>query len=314
VLLQFSWWTYLLVRTNNQVADLQREILEQQIGASGDLVTTSMILEKQHKLDDDLHKRWMMILGEGAVFIVLLSIAIVRTRNGFRKEALMAERQKNFLLSVTHELKSPLASIGLQTETLIKRDLPKEKQSMILSHVLEDTERLNSLIGNILLAARIDSHVFSINPQSGNFSEFLELLCAKLAAGVGQHHKITANIEGNIHLDFDNQAAHSIVTNLLENAIKYSPQNSEVSVNLKKESGNVLCSIADQGRGIPSHLKESIFERFYRSGSEETRSTKGTGLGLYISRELADLHGWKINVDDNPGGGTIFTINIVTKN
>lgn len=310
VLLQFSWWTYLLVRTNNQVADLQREILQQQLGASGNLVSSSLIIEKQQKLDDELHKRWMMIFGEGAVFIVLLTIAIVRTRNGFRKEALMAERQKNFLLSVTHELKSPLASIGLQAETLIKRDLPKEKQSMILSHVLEDTERLNSLIGNILLAARIDSHVFAINPQSGNFSEFLETLCNKLAVGVGQHHKVVRDIESGIHLEFDNNAAQSILTNLIENAFKYSPANSVVKVTLNRNATTVVCSISDQGKGIPIHQRNSIFERFYRTGSEETRSTKGTGLGLYITRELAELHRWKINVADNPEGGTIFSINI----
>ncbi|MFM2018996.1 MAG: hypothetical protein RL007_2652 [Bacteroidota bacterium] len=310
VLLQFSWWTYLLVRTNNQVADLQREILQQQLGASGNLVSSSLIIEKQQKMDDELHKRWMMIFGEGAVFIVLLTIAIVRTRNGFRKEALMAERQKNFLLSVTHELKSPLASIGLQAETLIKRDLPKEKQSMILSHVLEDTERLNSLIGNILLAARIDSHVFAINPQSGNFSEFLETLCSKLSVGVGQHHKVVREIESGIHLEFDNNAAQSILTNLIENAFKYSPANSVVQVKLNRNATYVVCSISDQGKGIPIHQRNSIFERFYRTGSEETRSTKGTGLGLYITRELAELHKWKITVADNPEGGTIFSINI----
>lgn len=310
VLLQFSWWTYLLVRTNNQVAELQREILQYKLGASDNLVSSSLLLEKQKQLDDELHKRWMMIFGEGAVFILLLTIAIIRTRNGFRKEALMAERQKNFLLSVTHELKSPLASIGLQAETLIKRELPKEKQSMILSHVLEDTERLNSLIGNILLAARIDSHVFAINPQSGNFSEFLESLCNKLSAGVGQHHNVVREIESNVHFDFDNNATHSIFTNLIENAFKYSPAGSTVKVQLKRNGSSVICSISDQGKGIPLHQRKSIFERFYRTGSEETRSTKGTGLGLYITRELTELHGWKINVADNPEGGTIFTINI----
>ena len=127
VLLQFSWWAYLLIKTNNQVADLQAQLLNYSIITDQTLSTQSLI-EAQQQLDADLHKRWMMILGEGAVFLVLLTWAIMRTRVGFRRESLLAERQKNFLLSVTHELRSPLASIGLQAETLLKRDLPKEKQ------------------------------------------------------------------------------------------------------------------------------------------------------------------------------------------
>lgn len=310
MLLQFSWWAYLLVRTNNQVAELQAEILNHEIVTDDAQLTVASLMEAKEKLDRDLQKRWLMILGEGAVFILLLSLVIARTRSGFKREALLAERQKNFLLSVTHELRSPLASIGLQAETLLKRDLPKEKQSQILSNVLEDTERLNALIGNILLAARIDNHAFTIQKHPRNLSEFTEQLARKIAAGVGQHHSFVFNVQKDAEVKFDDLAVHSIVANLIENAVKYSPAGSSITVSLMEKEKRYLLSVADQGKGIPDSYKKTVFERFYRTGNEETRSTKGTGLGLYIASYLAGMHAWTISVSDNKPNGSIFTVEI----
>jgi two-component system phosphate regulon sensor histidine kinase PhoR len=297
VLLQFSWWAYLLIRTNNHVAELQQQVASVQVDAA--------------KIENDLSKRRMMIIGEGIVFLTLLVWAIQRTRTAFRREAMLAERQKNFLLSVTHELRSPLASIGLQAETLIKRDLPKEKQAQILSNVLDDTERLNALIGNILLAARIDAAAFSLQKSRRDLSAFTEQLARKIAAGVGQHHKFQFQIEPAIEAEFDDVAVHSIVANLTENAVKYSPAGSVITVALTRSGNNLLkLKISDEGKGIPDAFKQSVFERFYRTGNEETRTTKGTGLGLYIANYLAVMHGWTITVSDNKPTGSIFTVDI----
>lgn len=310
VILQFAWWAYLLIKTNNQVSDLHNQILNYQIVTDPNLKDPTVVIQAKENLDQELHKRWLMIAGEGAVFFLLLSWAIVRTRAGFKREALLAERQKNFLLSVTHELRSPLASIGLQAETLLKRDLPKEKQSQILSNVLEDTERLNALIGNILLAARIDNHSFTIQKNKHDLSEFLEQLSRKIAAGVGHQHKFNINITKNISASFDELAAHSVFANLVENAVKYAPPQSEIDVSLTKSRERILLSVADHGKGIPDKEKQTVFERFYRAGQEETRSTKGTGLGLYIVKYLSNLHGWNITVRDNNPTGAIFTVEI----
>ncbi len=300
VLLQFSWWAYLLIRTNNHVAELQRQ--------------NTVSLVAPEKIESDLNKRTLMIIGEGAVFMILLVWAIQRTRVAFRREAMLAERQKNFLLSVTHELRSPLASIGLQAETLIKRDLPKEKQMQILSNVLEDTERLNALIGNILLAARIDTAEFTLQKSKRDLSAFVEQLTDKIAHGVGQQHKFNLQVQQEVEIEFDDVAMHSIIANLLENAAKYSKVGSEITVSLVNKETNVVLSIADEGKGIPDSFKQTVFERFYRTGSEETRSTKGTGLGLYIANYLAEMHGWKIGITDNKPQGSIFTVDIPNTN
>lgn len=310
VLLQFSWWAYLLITTNNRVTELQYENLNYQVTTDPAISSTQELLTQKAYLDKELHKRWMMIVGEGAVFLLLLSWVIDRTRSGFKREAMLAERQKNFLLSVTHELRSPLASIGLQAETLMKRELTKEKQTQILGNILDDTGRLNALIGNILLAARIDNHSFSLQKTKRNLSDFVIALTEKIAAGVGQHHQFSTHVEQNIEVVFDELAAHSVIANLLENAIKYSPAGSAISVDLRQSQNKFLLSVADNGRGIPDAEKKTVFERFYRTGNEETRSTKGTGLGLYIANYLAAMHGWKIRISDNQPAGTVFTIEI----
>lgn len=290
----------MLIRTNNRVAELQRQNIEAQVAPE--------------KIDSDLNKRTLMIIGEGAVFMILLVWAIQRTRVAFRREAMLAERQKNFLLSVTHELRSPLASIGLQAETLIKRDLPKEKQMQILSNVLEDTERLNALIGNILLAARIDTAEFVLQKSKRNLSAFVEQLTDKIAHGVGQQHTFNLQVQKEVEIEFDDVAMHSIIANLLENAAKYSKVGTTISVTLVNNQANVVLSVADEGKGIPDAFKNAVFERFYRTGSEETRSTKGTGLGLYIANYLAEMHGWKIAITDNKPQGSIFTVDISNTN
>ena len=290
-----------MIRQNNEITVLQEQILEN---------TKSNSLEAQKNLSDKLHKQWSMIFGEGSVFLVLLVLGIFRTRNSFKKEAALAAQQKNFLLSVTHELKSPLASVRLQLETIQKRALPKEKQEEVLENAIEDTDRLNALVENILFAARIDNHTFILHKEKANLSDEVKGLSEKAGAGFVRHHKLVTEISDQIIISFDKIGFHSIFMNLLENAAKYSSPGTEIKVTLKKNAELVLLSIADQGPGIPNEEKENIFQRFYRIGNEETRSTKGTGLGLYIVNSLVKEHGWSINILDNKPTGSIFEITI----
>src|ERR1041385_1669459 len=180
VFLQFGWWAYLLIRQNNEITVLQEQILEN---------TKSNSLEAQKNLSDKLHKQWSMIFGEGSVFLVLLVLGIFRTRNSFKKEAALAAQQKNFLLSVTHELKSPLASVRLQLETIQKRELAADKQKEILLDAIEDTDRLNALVENILVAARLDNHSYAHHPEKINLSDEVKGLTEKAAAGFARHHQ-----------------------------------------------------------------------------------------------------------------------------
>ncbi len=302
VLIQFVWWSYLLIQQNNEIYQLKSEInlLHHE--------DPQLVIEKGNELEKKLHAKWMMIAGEGMVFIVLLTIAFLRVRNTFKQEAHLAEQQKNFLLSVTHELKSPIASTKLALETVLKRELEKEKQKEILSNAISDTDRLNTLVENILLASRIESTAFELHKENVNLSEYLEEGMKQTIQTFTPKQKIVLDIQPNISFDIDKTIFPSIILNLFENAVKYSPENSMIKIILKEQGNGVILSVADEGTGISEEEKKNIFKKFYRVGSEETRKTKGTGLGLYIVKYLVEKHGGKILVRNNSPRGSIFEV------
>ena len=161
---------------------------------------------------------------------------------------------------------------------------------------------------NILVAARLDNHSYAHHPEKINLSDEVKGLAEKAASGFACHHLLKTEITENIFASFDRIGFHSMFLNLLENAVKYSKRGTEIKILLGRKNDNIVLSVADRGAGIPDAEKENIFGRFYRIGNEETRTTKGTGLGLYITRLLAQEHGWKINVRDHSGGGSVFEI------
>ncbi|TAL58016.1 MAG: two-component sensor histidine kinase [Bacteroidetes bacterium] len=302
VLIQFVWWSYLLIKQNNEVYQLKSEInlLHHE--------DPQLVIEKGNELEKKLHGRWMMIAGEGMVFVLLIAFAFVRVRNTFNKEAELAAQQKNFLLSVTHELKSPIASVKLALETLLKRDLEKEKQKELLSNAAGDADRLNKLVENILLAARIDNSAFELHRENVNLSEYMEEGMKQTIRLFSPAQKIVFDIQPNILFNIDKTIFPSIILNLFENAVKYSPENSIIKIILKEEGNGVVLSVSDEGVGIPEDEKRKIFGKFYRVGSEEIRKTKGTGLGLYIVKYLVEKHNGTILVKDNSPRGSIFEV------
>ena len=302
VLVQFVWWGYLMIEQNKEIYQLKSEInlLHHE--------DPQLVIEQGNELEKKLSHRRMMILGEGAVFLLLLGFAFMRVRNTFNKEAELAAQQKNFLLSVTHELKSPIASVKLTLETLLKRDLEKEKQKELLSNAVSDSDRLNKLVENMLLAARIDNSNFELHKENVNLSEYLEEGVKQTIQIFCPSQKVTLDIQPNISFDIDKTIFPSIFLNLFENAAKYSPENSMIKVILKQEGNGVVLSVSDEGVGIAEEEKQRVFKKFYRVGSEEIRKTKGTGLGLYIVKYLAEKHNGTIIVKDNQPKGTIFEI------
>jgi two-component system phosphate regulon sensor histidine kinase PhoR len=308
VFIQFSWWSYLMVKLNNEVLEQRLHIIELQTSDAAEIETA------QNELHAKLKKRWLMIAGEGTVFLVLLISGFLQTRKTFKKEAELGLRQKNFLLSITHELKSPIASAKLQLETLLKRDLPKEKQNEIIHNALVDTERLNALVENVLIAVRLEDNSFRLVKQVSNFSELVESEMNKLATLFQQQkpHRIELTIEKGIEFEADRFAFISILTNLYENAIKYSTDVPKITCILKKYEHKILLQIADEGCGIDETERQLIFDKFYRIGNEETRKNKGTGLGLYIVKKLVLAHHGTIEVKKNSPKGSIFEIVLIT--
>ncbi|MCY1520241.1 Alkaline phosphatase synthesis sensor protein PhoR [compost metagenome] len=250
-----------------------------------------------------------MVMGEGSVFLFLLGVGGYFIHASIKKEDKLREQQRNFLLSVTHELKSPLAAIKLSLQTIVKRDLEKQMQASLLNNSLKDIERLDDLVENMLLATKIEGRTYSFPKEQFDLSELVAKITDRLQVhSCGNQQMINTNIEKGIHVLGDKFAISSVVTNLVENAVKYSGPCAEIAVELCQNDGKPVLMVSDKGPGIPDHEKMHIFDKFYRVGDENVRKSKGTGLGLFIVKEVLQNHDADISVRDNVPQGAIFEV------
>src|SRR6201996_449948 len=256
------------------------------------------------------HNKLGMIMSEGSMFITVLVVGAYYLHKSINNDQKLQEQKKNFLLSVTHELKSPLASIKILLQTIQKRDLNKAQILNFIDKSLLDIERLDDMVENMLLASKIDNRSYSFPKASFNLSVLVDSIVNRLQITKCDCNQqiIEAEIEPKIEITGDKFALTSVVTNLIENAIKYSSPCDVVAVKLFSKDDKVHLQVADHGIGIADEEKGRIFERFYRVGSEDTRNTKGTGLGLYIVKEVLNKHQASIRVKDNRPAGSIFEV------
>jgi signal transduction histidine kinase len=255
-------------------------------------------------------KRIGMILSEGSMFVIVFSVGAYYLHSSINKEQKLQEQKKNFLLSVTHELKSPLASIKILLQTIQKRNLTREQALDFIDKSLLDIERLDDMVENMLLASKIDNRSYTFPKANFNLSVLVDSIVNRLQVTKCDCNQqiIEAEIEPKIEITGDKFALTSVVTNLVENAIKYSSPCEAVAVKLFSKEGKIHLQVADHGIGIADEEKGRIFDRFYRVGSEDTRNTKGTGLGLFIVKQVLDKHEATIRVKDNRPAGSIFEV------
>ncbi|AMR34497.1 two-component sensor histidine kinase [Mucilaginibacter sp. PAMC 26640] len=255
-------------------------------------------------------RRFAMIMGEGSMFVIVFLTGAFYMHKSLAKERKLMEQKKNFLLSVTHELKSPLASIKILLQTIQKRDLSKAQILDFIDKSLLDVERLDDMVENMLLASKIENRSYSFPKAEFNLSVLVDSIVNRLQITKCDCNQqiINAEIEPKIEITGDKFALTSVVTNLVENAVKYSKPCMAVDVKLFSKDGKVYFQVADHGIGIADNEKTRIFDKFYRVGSEDTRNTKGTGLGLYIVKEVLDKHQASIRVKDNRPEGSVFEV------
>jgi signal transduction histidine kinase len=290
---------------------LNKELYQQKIEYAKGTINDPVILEKKEsQYNDLLKKRWAMVAGEGAVFLSLLIFGIYRTKRAFNQEFELAQQQKNFLLSITHEFKSPLAAIKLSLQTIEKRNLEENQKKEIITRALNETDRINLLIENALFASRLESQNSDYHFEEFNLSIFLAELIENYQTRIFNESAINLFIDNNINLNGDKLAITSLVYNLIEYAEKYSSAPANISVTLKKVNSHLELTFSDLGYGIDPNERNKVFEKFYRVGNEETRRTKGTGLGLYIVKKVVAMHKGTIEIKSNKPMGTIFIIRL----
>ncbi len=265
------------------------------------------LIEKAERITSKANRKTAQYVGEGSTFLLLIIIGAVFLYRAVRRQFRMQQQQQNFMMAVTHELKTPIAVAKLNLETLQRYNLDEEKRKKMISSALQETNRLNTLASNILVSSQLDGGNYNLAKEEIDFSVFLQNIANDYQNRFPEK-KWQSDIHTDIFIKGDELLLQMLINNIIENAIKYSPKNSLIVIELKKEGNHILLKVKDEGFGISNDEKKKIFEKFYRVGNESTRTAQGTGLGLYLCRKIAKDHSAQIIVTDNSPTGSIFTV------
>ena len=246
-------------------------------------------------------------LGEGVTFFLLIIAGAIFVFRAVRRELRISRQQQNFMIAITHELKTPISVAKLNLETMQKRKLDEPQQQRLIQTTLEETNRLNALCNNMLLSSQIEAGGYRITNEETNLSELISNCVQDFIRRYPQQ-KIETAIMPDIFISGDRLLLQMLANNLLDNAIKYGAKELPVTVLLSEENKKIFFSVKDQGKGIAAAEKEKIFSKFYRVGNAATKAAKGTGLGLYLCKKIAEQHNANISMTDNAPSGAIFTV------
>ena len=179
-----------------------------------------------------------------------------------------------------------------------------------MANALRETERLNSLIDNLLMANRLNSGEYIFKFEKQDLSELIRSIAGQYYASLLNSGELTLSTQPGTISHIDVTAFPSVIMNLIDNAVKYSFDHKKIAVSCYRKSNTIHILVSDEGVGIPDSEKHKVFNQFYRSGNEETRSTKGTGLGLYIVKYIVTKHSGEIMINNNQPKGTTFEIQL----
>lgn len=257
--------------------------------------------------NDILRSKVLMIVGEGSVFIALLIIGFFIIRKSMLREWQLARMKNTFLLSVTHELKTPLSAIRLSLETLRRGKGSKEQQDEIINIAIAEAERLGVLTENILLTTRIGSQVAPIDFQPVNLSQLITNTVERFNLQSKLQRNVLRHIQDDVVVLGDQALLECMVSNLVENAFKYTSENQQIAFTLSANP-EINFEVFTEGKSLSQSEAKRIFDPFYRMGDENIRSHKGTGLGLYLVRNIARLHHARASAQGIPEKGNIFAV------
>ncbi|HEY0273613.1 MAG TPA: ATP-binding protein [Chitinophaga sp.] len=304
IILALIWWGVLLFRQSRQITQFERSTLSLRTDSLAQPVAYQLELQR---IEKDERLRTFKFFGEGGTFMGIILLGAFFVYRAVWKQMRLNSQQQNFMMAVTHEFKSPIAVVKLNLETIRKHRLDEEKQRKLLDNTLREADRLNQLTNNILLAAQLESHKFKPVMETLDLSALLDQALTNLQSRISTH-RIQAHVLPQLWIHGDKFMLELVVNNIVENAVKYAPKGSLISVRLAPQAHCLQLEIADQGPGIPDNEKTKVFQKFYRIGNENTRKAKGSGLGLFLSERILAQHGARIRVRDNVPTGSIFEI------
>jgi signal transduction histidine kinase len=297
------WWFVSLEKQNQHITDLRYSELNSQKAT----LDPQNFDRQLYKIDNDSKRNTEKYIAEGVTFLILILIGAFFVYRSVRKQFRVQQQQQNFMMAITHELKTPISVAMLNLETLQKYQLDAEKQKKLIRMTLQETSRLDTLINNILVSSQLEGGGYIFSKEELDFSSLFKD-CIRDAKTRYPERNFIEDLEPEIEIAGDPLLLQLLISNLIENAVKYSPKEKPIICKLNRPGKDVLMNIIDEGIGIADTEKTKIFEKFYRTGNESTRKTQGTGLGLYLCRKIAGDHNADISVTNNIPSGSNFAI------
>ncbi len=255
-------------------------------------------------------RRQLIMIGLGVTALALLTAGYL-TGRGAARELAAARLQSDFVSAVSHEFRSPLASMRHLTELLEDDKIAsQDRKRQYYSVLSRETKRLHRLVEGLLNFGRMEAGVMQYQPEKLDPGELVSQVVAEFLEESGQDgHQINLNIDLDMPLiSVDSAALQTAVWNLLDNAAKYSSGDSPIEVSVADESGRVAIRIRDHGAGIPEAEQKKIFVRFFRGTASASSKAKGTGIGLALVQHIVAAHDGEVRVESTPGSGSVFTI------
>ncbi|MCK5125842.1 MAG: HAMP domain-containing histidine kinase [candidate division Zixibacteria bacterium] len=306
-IVQLSWWIVYHINSAKETAQLEKQnYLLQSEDADIPIEVVLEIEERQRRMV-------IMFISESCFFILIILLGAYQIYRTLRQSEALKRQQLNFMHAVTHEFRTPITSLRLYLETLQSGNIPPDKTAELYPKMIDDTNRLESLIDNVLQAGNLSQGDYKLNLVETDLSrDVKDYLAATDPFIKRQNGSLTSDIEPGIKARTDAKAFIRVINALVDNALKYSAKGEKlIRVILRKENNNALLSVTDMGIGIDASEQKKVFERFYRVGDENTRTVNGTGLGLYLVREIIEAHDGKASVwSEGKDKGATFTITL----
>lgn len=262
------------------------------------------------RLESTLLKKKRAWIGEGLTLGFITVVICIAMFVYLDKIISLNTQQNNFLLAVTHELKTPISATRLALQT-IEKDKAQKFLPKMIEMANSNILRLSQMVDQILMATRFESKFNDPVFSDLELFEFVKRTLVTMELPQSYKDRLEVNISEDIQVSFDELMFATVIRNLVTNAFKYSEDSGKVKIKVDQLKNGFVLMVSDEGIGINDSEKKKVFEKFYRVGDEKTRTKPGSGLGLYLVKKITEIHGGTVSIEDNEPNGTIFKLSFL---